>query len=274
MRLYGLVGCRISYTLSPHIHNTVFRLLNVDAKYDVIDISEDVFDIEILKVFEKYSGLNVTIPYKVRILKYIDKFTEEALQVGAINTIKIDNGVKIGHNTDIYGIERALKRYGIDISGSVALILGAGGAARAAVYIFNKLKVSKIIVANRSRERSLELKNHFKKFGIDVEIVDWDSRVEYAEKADVIINCTPVGTLSSESPLPQHVFKPGKVVIDMVYRPRITKMLEYARERGCKIVDGLTILIYQALVADEFWLDVKIGDDIFEEVENSLMKIL
>ncbi len=272
-KLFGLIGSGIKYTLSPQIHNTVFRVKKIEAEYHVLDISEHNFDNEITNIFRRYMGLNVTIPYKVRILKYITEFTREAEETGAVNTVKIvhENEI-IGHNTDVYGIEKALERNRISIRGMKCLVLGAGGAARAAVYVFNKLGVSKIVVANRSTSRSVELREHFKRFGIHIDVVPWDSRIEYAIKSDLIINCTPVGTQSQESPLPEHVFNSNQVVIDMVYRPRMTCMLRYAMNRGAKIVDGLTILIYQALTADEFWLNIDIEEDIFDVVERELMR--
>ncbi|NPB01134.1 MAG: shikimate dehydrogenase [Crenarchaeota archaeon] len=267
--LFGLLGRNIGYTLSPYIHNTVFKMYNIDAEYHVIDVPESELEEKLKYIFERYTGLNVTIPYKITIMKYLDELTREAEIVGAVNTVKIDNK-KIGHNTDIVGIELSLKRKNIDVKGRDCLVLGAGGAARAAVYVFYKGEARRVVVCNRSRSRAEELKKHFEKYDIDVEIVDWDKRNEIARQSDIIINCTPVGTLSEESPLDTTVIDSGKVVIDMVYRPRYTRLLRDAASRGAVIVDGLTILIYQALAADKFWLGIEPSEELFNAVERVL----
>ncbi len=269
MLLFGLLGRGIGYTLSPYIHNTVFKIYNIDAEYHVLDVPENELDVKIGEIFKKYAGLNVTIPYKVTIMKYLDELTREAEIVGAVNTVKIDDR-KIGHNTDIIGIELSLKRKNVNVRGRTCLILGAGGAARAAVYVFHKEGAERIVVCNRTRSRAEELKNHFKKHNIDVEIASWEDRNSLASRSDIIINCTPIGTLSEESPLEPEVIDDKKVVIDMVYRPRYTKLLRDAANRGAVIIDGLTILIYQALAADEFWLGIRPSEDLFNAVERVL----
>lgn len=269
MLLFGLLGRGIGYTLSPYIHNTVFKMYNIDAEYHVLDIPEHELDMKIREIFERYVGLNVTIPYKVTIIKYLDELTREAEVVGAVNTVKIGDR-KIGHNTDIVGIELSLKKRNVNISGKKCLVLGAGGAARAAVYVFYKEGAEKITVCNRTRSRAEELKKHFESYGISIELAEWENRNQIAKRCDVIINCTPIGTLSEESPLDPEVIDSSKIVIDMVYRPRYTKLLRDAINRGAIIIDGLTILIYQALAADEFWLGIKPSDELFNAVERVL----
>ncbi|NPA23529.1 MAG: shikimate dehydrogenase [Crenarchaeota archaeon] len=267
--LFGLLGRGIGYTLSPYIHNTVFKLHNIDAEYQVLDIPEDELDHRIEDIFERFYGLNVTIPYKIKIIKYLDELTQEAEIVGAVNTIKTRNR-RVGHNTDTIGIELSLRRNNVNIDGRRCLILGAGGAARAAAYVFHRNGAEKIVVCNRTRTRAEEMREHFKRRGIPIDVVEWERRNEVAGESEIIINCTPIGTLSEESPLDPDVFNREKTVIDMVYRPRYTKLLRDAAARGAKVVDGLTILIYQALEADRFWLNIDIRDDVFNAVEKVL----
>ncbi len=265
--LFGLLGRGISYTLSPQIHNTVFKIYNIDAEYHVLDIPESEFDTKIRGILERYSGLNVTIPYKTMIIKYLNSLTREAEITGAVNTVKIDKNTRVGHNTDITGIKLAIRREKGELRGKRCLILGAGGAARAAVYVFYEGGAEKIVICNRTVERAIVLREHFRKYGIDVEVEPWDKRNAIAKESDIIINCTPIGTLSEESPIDPEVIDREKIVIDMVYRPRYTRLLREAMRRGAKTVDGLTILIYQALDADKFWLNIDIGEEVFNIVE-------
>lgn len=270
---FGLLGHKIAYSLSPLIHNTVFKLLGVDASYEIVDIPEEVFDSEIRKVLATYRGLNVTIPYKTRILTYLTDQDDVARTVGAVNTILITEDKVIGYNTDVRGIIEAFKLRNVDLSGRTVLILGAGGAARAAVYAAHIMGASAIYVCNRTLERALELKRHFENYGINVRVEDWDRRAELARVCDVVINCTPVGTQSWDSPLPENVFRKGQAVLDMVYRPRLTKLLNDAYRCGAIIVDGLIVLIFQALAADEIWLGRPVlSVDMFRHVENVLVE--
>ncbi len=270
---FGLLGHRIAYSLSPLIHNTVFRLLNIDAEYVIVDIPEDIFDEEVKNILKIYRGLNVTIPYKTRILRYVTHQDKVAEIVGAVNTLLIEDGRVVGYNTDVRGIVEAFRLRNVELQGKTVLVLGAGGAARAAVYAAHVMGASTIYVCNRTRERALELKTHFESHGIEVKIEDWDRRANLARICDVIINCTPVGTQSWDSPLPENVFRKGQAVLDMVYRPRLTKLLSDAHRCGAVIVDGLVVLIFQALAADEIWLRIPVLNvDMFSRVESVLVK--
>ncbi len=271
MLRFCLIGHRISYSLSPVIHRKVFSILGIEADYELVDIAPQEFDRKVEELFQKYSGFNVTIPYKVTIARKLTQLSREAEITGAVNTVKVSD--RAGYNTDVYGIIYSVKMESLDLSGMTALVLGAGGAARAAVYALNMLGASKIIVCNRTPDRAIELKEHFSRYGIQVEIASWDLRDELAKNADVIINCTPVGTLSWESPLSSSVFRRGQLVIDMVYRPRVTKMLNDALASGARVIDGLRILILQALEADRIWLNINvIREDVYRQVEEEVSR--
>ena len=272
MLRFGLLGYRISYSLSPIIHNTVFKSLGFNAIYELIDVKPEEFNQKIQDIFRNYHGFNITIPYKVVITQYVNSLSNEAYVTGSVNTVKIENQVIQGFNTDVFGIYKSIIDNRIDLNRLKVLILGAGGVARSVIYVMNLFNVSKIIIVNRTLERALEVRNWFKRFEIEVEVYPWDKRFELCNKTDVIINCTPIGTLSSESPLPDYCIQSNHIVIDLVYRPRITQLLKYAIRKGCKIVDGISILIYQALKADEIWLnrDDIIRKDIFEKILNVL----
>ncbi len=271
---FGLLGHRVGYSLSPVIHNFVFKTLGRQATYEIVDVEPNEFDSVITNVLRSYKGLNVTIPYKRRIIWYTTSLDDVARDTSSVNTVKINEDEIAGYNTDHFGIVRGLEHFGIDVSGTRALIVGAGGAAYTAVYSMHSLGVSKIIVVNRTFERALELREHYRAHGIDVQVYPLSRLCDLLEQVDVIVNCTPVGMMSDESIVDPHLLDRSHVVIDLVYRPRMTKLIRAALSRGCKIVDGLTILIYQALRADEIWLDVNglTSEDMFRAVEMELSK--
>jgi len=271
MQKFCLIGYKISYSLSPVIHRKVFSILGLDADYEIVDINPEEFNTKIEQVFTKYAGFNVTIPYKVEVAKRLAKLSREAEITGAVNTVKTSD--RSGYNTDVYGIIHSIRMEGVSVEGAKVLILGAGGAARAAVYAFHILGADRIVICNRTLDRAIELKEHFQKHNINVEVKSWAERNHIARKSDIIINCTPVGTLSWESPLSDTVFRSGQIVIDMVYRPRITKMLSDAIKCGAKIIDGLRILVLQALEADKIWLNANVvRDDIYNQVMEEVLR--
>ncbi len=271
MLRFCLIGHRISYSLSPVIHRKVFSLLGLNYEYEIVDIEPSELEKRVSELFSKYHGFNVTIPYKVVISRWLSALSPEAKVTGAVNTVRTSD--RSGYNTDIYGIVHSLNMEKIDVKGTSVLVLGAGGAARAAVYAFHVLGAERIVVCNRTLSRALELREHFRQHSIEVQVEPWERRDDVARRVDVIINCTPIGTLSWSSPLSDNVFREGQIVIDMVYRPRLTKMLKDALNHGAKIIDGLRILIMQALEADKIWLGIDVvREDVYRQVEEEASK--
>lgn len=272
---YGLLGYRISYTLSPIIHNTLYKLLNINAVYEVIDVEPERLT-GVVDYLRNINGFNITIPHKVSFIKYLD-LTDETVEItGSVNTVKVVNGKFIGYNTDVSGIVNSLISLKISklSEDNTALILGAGGAARAAIYALYIMGVRNFVVVNRSRERALETITYLSRSlsNVNFKYVVWDLRNDVASKSDIIVNCTPVGTCSNESPLDKPSLSSNHLVIDLVYRPRITKLLSYAIQVGARIVDGLRILIYQALEAEKIWLNIDVVQrEYFEKIEKTLI---
>ncbi len=199
--------------------------------------------------------LNVTIPYKREVVKYMDELTGDALSTGCVNTVKFENGRKIGDNTDVGGFMYALNRRGVDVSGRTALIFGNGGGARAAKVALEKFGASRVRMLSRA------------------EIVARDYESEY-EKADMIVNATPVGMYPNfeSSPCEPARFKNASLAIDLTYNPWRTMFLAEAREAGMTTVNGLAMLVAQARESEEWCLGEKISDTEVERAINALSK--
>ncbi|GAB6886611.1 hypothetical protein JCM13304A_01090 [Desulfothermus okinawensis JCM 13304] len=190
-------------------------------------------------------GISVTIPFKEKIVPFLDGLTDEAKGVGAVNLVYRDGNRKIGHNTDVDGFLAPIKESKIDS----ALILGCGGAALACIYGLKKKKIEKIIVAGRDFSKLNSLKRRF-----NVDVISWEQR-GYV-KADMLINCTPLGmsSYSNKSPYPDEKgLGKFKIVYDVVYNPLETGLIKSAKKVGIKAISGIYMFIYQALYQFEAW---------------------
>ncbi len=189
-------GCPTRHSVSPIMHNTAFKDLKFNFIYLAFKIIPGNLEIAV-KAFRalNFKGINVTIPFKQKIMKYLDEIDTVAQKIGAINTIKNDNGCLIGRNTDAEGAKKAISNTGYDISGKKILLLGAGGAARALTYSIAE-DISKIVIASRTEKKAARLINELKQsFGIKAESKIFNKNVlkEESKKADILINTTPIG---------------------------------------------------------------------------------
>jgi shikimate dehydrogenase len=191
-----------------------------------------------------FSGLNVTIPHKVAVLEYVDELDALAEEVGAVNTIAFGNKVK-GYNTDVIGVRKSIEDV-VKPKGLKVAILGAGGAARAAVVAF--YKDNYVTVFNRTYEKAKKLS---REFGVEARPL---SSVKEIKKHDVVINATPVGMDGVSSPVPPEALRQGQVVMDMIYRPLYTPLLKTAMVKGAKAVNGLKMLVIQGVESERLWL--------------------
>lgn len=246
--LYGIIGHPLGHSLSPLVHNWAFAREGIPGAYmawpvEPGDLPRFMDAVRALPV----SGLSVTIPHKRSVIELVDDLTETAVTIGAVNTVFWREGKLMGENTDVTGFAAALRIRGIT-PGS-ALILGAGGAARAAVVGLKFLGAQKITVANRSLKRAEALASEF-----GIEAVKWDRRAEIA--ADLVVNTTPLGMsgrLVGESPFPSDAFGPEQVVYDLVYNPVTTRLLKHAKAAGCRIIPGLDMFVSQAVEQFRLW---------------------
>ncbi len=262
MEIYGVIGYPIKHSLSPAMHNAAFKHLNYDAIYLAFEVREEklknaLIGAEALGI----RGLNVTIPHKEKVINYFDQ-SKEVEEIGAANTVDFIRSKC--YNTDVYGILKALENSGVKAKGLKILIVGAGGAARAAIYA---LKENRIYIINRTKERGIKLA---KEFGC--EFVDFENIRNY--KFDLIINATPVGMkgFPDKIPIPDELLKNKPVIFDMVYNPVETKLLRIAKQRGCITVSGVDMLVFQGAKSFEIWTGLKPPVDIMKKTVLELLQ--
>lgn len=240
MRQFGLIGRNISYSFSKSYFAEKFKNENiVDAVYNVFDLKQ--ID-EVEKVFETEGliGFNVTIPYKQEIIPFLDELSPEAKSIGAVNTVLIKDGKRIGHNTDCYGFHHSLEPL-LESHHKKALVLGNGGAAKAVYYILDLLQIKYKIVSRAKSDNYLTYEE------LDEEVIN---------NHQIIINCSPVGTFPNveNSPsLPYQLINEKHLLYDLIYNPPLTKFLENGKNQGAKIKNGHEMLILQAEKAWDIW---------------------
>ncbi len=250
----GIIGWPVEHSLSPAMHNAAFRALGMDDwLYDAMAIPPDIVRLGVLEPRNHgYIGLNVTIPHKQAVMRYVHP-DEKARAIGAVNTI--DFRTDVGTNTDVDGFIDDLKAHDVPLSGQKALVLGAGGAARAAVYgLWREGAI--VAVVNRTLERAHEMLAQLTlSAGIqNIPAMTIDDAAEW--DASLIVNCTSVGMLPhvDESPWIDGVpFPKGVTVYDMVYRPAITKFMRQAEQQGGRAIGGLGMLVRQGAAAFSLW---------------------
>jgi len=249
-KLYGVIGNPVRHSLSPIIHNGVFKRLGWNAIYlafEVKNLEEALRGIRGLDV----KGVSVTSPFKTEIVPFLDKVEGLARKIEAVNTIVNRGGKLIGYNTDGRGALEALEEE-IDLRGKSVILLGAGGAARAIGFGLKK-RDCQFIVANRSKKKGEGLS---KELGCDYLPISSLVRMKAGElEADVIINATSLGMVprDRETPIPKKLLKEGMMVMDIVYQPLQTKLLREAKEKGCLTINGLEMLVRQGAAQSEIW---------------------
>lgn len=269
MELYGLLGEKLDHSLSPEIHEPIFKELKIDGKYNLFSIEREKISkvIESLKILG-IKGVNVTIPYKEDVIEQLDFISEEAKKIGAVNTIYIENGLAKGYNTDYYGFYKMLTRNSIKIENNDFYILGAGGASRAIVHCLLDNGANSVVLVSRDKEKAkLKFKN------VNIEVINYDELSNIKSKY-AIVNTTPCGMYPNidSSAVNKEILKNFKVACDIVYNPEETKFLKLARELGLKTVGGLFMLVGQGVKAEEIWNNKSIDNRVEEEIFKELSK--
>ena len=262
MKKYLVIGNPIEHSLSPELHNYWLKNNNIEAIYEKKKLSEDDLGKLILQVKEKkIDGVNITIPFKKKIISYIDELTLEAESTQSVNTIYLKNDKLIGHNTDIDGFKMSVEKSKFNLTDKKVLILGAGGVVPSIIFALNKMQASKIFVSNRTKDKAENLKNLFDK----LDIIEWGNIPDF----DMIINATSVG-LKKEDKINLDFSKIGKdkFFYDVIYNPKETNFLKEGKKLGNKTENGKLMFIYQALLAFNVWHGIK--PEINDEVINLL----
>lgn len=258
-KLFGLIGHPLGHTYSPALHQFVLQRIEVEGCYHAFDTpaAELSAVIEGMRALG-FAGFNVTVPHKQAVLKFLDERDPMVEEVGAVNTVRFRDGRLLGYNTDVVGFARALEQAGVEARGKVALVLGAGGAARAVVVALIRAGVARMVLHNRTVSRAEELAEHARtklNFAA-VEVSTTVADLPFPE-FDLVINATSVGMCphTQARPLEFREAMLRTTVMDLVYNPIETAFLHEARAAGARTLDGLDMFIFQGLEALRLWLD-------------------
>jgi shikimate dehydrogenase len=259
MRTYCIIGDPVNHSLSPAMHNAAFRSLSLDNVYIAYKVSSHELEssVESLRSI-KISGFNVTIPHKTAVLQYLDEVDLLSRKAGAVNTVASMGGKFKGFNTDIQGFLQPLLNRSIDFKGLFVLLFGAGGSARAVITSLSNINgISKLVIANRTYSKSLELSKLADLNGLTCSVSMIEEAKVMAKRFDLIVNATSVGLQSNESILDSEDIDGSSTIYDLVYRPVTTKLIENAREKGAKVIYGYEMLLEQGAQAFEIWTGLK-----------------
>lgn len=250
----GLLGEKLSHSLSPLIHNFIYQKLSLKLKYELFEVSEaEVSNFQDYMKENKISAVNITIPYKKNFIENLDFISENAKKISAINLLYLKEDKFYGENTDYFGFKYTLENNKIDVKGKKIYIIGRGGAA---------LAVHKVLYDLGARDINyLFRKNKNTNIEVDKNVF-----------GDIIINATPVGMYPNidSSPLPDFAISKFKVAIDLIYNPLQTKFLKIAKENALKTVNGLEMLSEQAIKTDEILFNKKFSMELREDLKKYL----
>lgn len=257
-KIYGLIGSfLIKHSLSPRMHNAAFAALKINAEYRLFELREE----ELAAFFGSLKenniyGLNVTVPYKEKVISFLDKISDEAKIIGAVNTIKVSGNGLEGFNTDGEGFIKSLKDdLGFNPQAKAVIILGAGGAARAISVYLCKGKPGSIVIYDVDSNKASKLVSHLNENFQGIAISRAASIKELQlGKADLLVNATPIGLKESDpSIIDADILNKNILVYDLIYNPKETKLIKAAKARGIRASNGLGMLLYQGMAAFEIW---------------------
>ena len=268
---FGIIGNPIKHSLSPLLHEYWFNKYDIDADYKIIEASDKELPGIIKKIKqEDYSGINVTLPFKQKIINYIDKIVNDAELTGSVNTILLDNNkTVIGENTDVYGLQAAYLKEIEHSSNKTALIIGAGGVSPSVILSIRKSGIQNISITNRTNEKCIFLK---KKFNF-LNIISWQDLKSEIGNFDIIINATSLGLKNGDDF--NFIFSNTKkevIYIDTIYNPLETKTFKHLKEEGRRVFNGLSMFIYQGQKSFYLWnkINPEIDDELVELLNSKL----
>jgi shikimate dehydrogenase len=254
-RTYCIIGDPIQHSLSPAMQNAAFNKLGLNSTYIAFRVKKDELkeSIESLRAIG-VSGFNITVPHKVEAMKYLDELDVSARRANAVNTVHNVRGVLKAYNTDIYGFIHPLHLRKIKFDGMKVLLIGAGGAARAALAaLADEDGISEVNITNRSEGNARLLLEVSVPFGLNCKIVPWEKIPVFSKTADLIVNATTVGMNSEPSVVDHQNIKKHATVYDIVYKPVHTALLENAKQAGAEVIYGYEMLLYQGARSFEIW---------------------
>ncbi len=262
MKKYLVIGNPIDHSLSPKIHNYWIEKNNINAVYNKQKLDESDLKDLIFKIKKKeINGINVTVPFKKKIIPFLDSLSPEANETQSVNTVYLKNNNIVGHNTDIDGFKLAIKNLKFDITDKKVFILGAGGVVSSIIYALNKMKASEIMISNRTKSKAENLNQLFK----NLVVLEWGE----LPKFDIIINATSIG-LNKDDKFNLDFTKVGKnkFFYDVIYNPKETNFLKVGKKLGNITENGKLMFIYQAIAAFKIWHGIK------PEINNETIELL
>ena len=263
IKKYFVIGNPINHSLSPRLQNYWIKHYNINAIYEKIKLEENEIESFINKIRnQKIDGCNITVPFKKRVIPFLDKLSSEAEKTQSVNTIINNGGNLIGHNTDIYGFEKAIENLKFDMKGKKVLILGAGGVVSSIIYALKKMETSKVTLTNRTKKKAEDIKKQFD----NIEIIDWGHMTDF----DVIINATSLGLNNEFINLDFSNIGDKKLFYDLIYNPEETNFLKEGKKLGNQTENGKLMFIFQAFEAFKLWhgIEPKINIGTLEILNN------
>ena len=262
MKLVGLIGYPLAHSISAVFQQAALDHLRLDARYELWETEREALGERVAGIRRPdFLGANVTVPYKELVIPLLDEIDPLAGRIGAVNTIVNRDGRLCGYNTDMTGFARALREEGgFDASGTRVVLLGAGGAGRAAVMALIEGKAATVTISDIDRERAERLVHDLGRKGetiLHAVAPGEENLAAVMKKCQLLVNCTPIGMRHSKEehdlPMPSELIPAGALVFDIIYNPLETRFLAEARRRGARTLGGLSMLVYQGAASFELW---------------------
>lgn len=265
---YGLLGEKLGHSISPMIHSLALKETGNRGFYRLFEVDRGCLKQWFEETKDKgLKGINVTIPYKIEIMNYLDKISDEARRIGSVNTVYFKDGEAIGYNTDYNGFGKLLSKFKIRVDEKKIVILGSGGAARSVLCCCIDNNAEEIFIVSRGGNKNKEISG--------AKVISYDELYSLDNK-DIIINCTPCGMypLVENTPIKEKVLSKFQTAVDLIYNPQETIFLKSAKNLGLQCVNGLYMLVAQAVAAQEIWNDIKIDDSIIDKIYMKTMEMI
>ena len=263
MKKYLVIGNPINHSLSPKLQNWWLKENNINATYDKIKLEDHEIKNFIQTIKEqKIAGCNVTIPFKKKVIPFLDKLSPEAEHTQSVNTIIFEDGDLVGHNTDIAGFDSAIRKLNFNVNGKKVLILGAGGVVPSIIFALKNMNVQEITISNRTKEKAENLRVLFN----NIKILEWGNLTDF----HMVINATSLGLNNEKINLNFSSSGNDKLFYDVIYNPQETQFLKMGKQLGYKTENGKTMFVYQALEAFKLWhkIEPKVNTNTFKLLDN------
>ena len=263
---FGIIGNPINHSLSPFLHKYWFDKYGLDASYSILEANEKNLENIIKKIRDgELAGINVTLPFKQKIINLTDKIINDAALTGSVNTILLHEGNIIGENTDVFGLQAAYLKEIDNCVNKNTLVIGAGGVSPSVILSLQKSGVKKISITNRTNEKCIFLKKKFPQLNI----LEWENLKKEIEKFDIIINATSLGLKNGDNfNFDFSNTKSDVIYIDTIYNPLETKTYKFLKDEGKKVFNGLDMFVYQGQKSFYLW------NKINPEIDNEIIELL